>query len=237
MKETLAALFALQQLDSSIEALKKSFAVLDPGKQESTTYKAAKSAHQIAESELQAARASLNDADLECKSKESKRASEEKKLYGGKITNPKELTALQMEVESLERQRDALQEKQVELHADLDRSHALEAQAKAAFAVAESALRVKKASYKEDSGKILAQATELIDKRGELMKPVPAPLLKNYDLLRNNKKGLAIVAIEDNNACGGCKMGLPSTIVRQTAKFEQLVFCENCFRILFVVQR
>ena len=109
MKETLAALFALQQLDSAIETLKKSYTSLDPGREESAAYKAAKAARETAQTKLQAARTAHADNALELKTVETKRAKEDKLLYSGKVTNPKELSALQLEVESLERQVSSLQ--------------------------------------------------------------------------------------------------------------------------------
>ena len=237
MKETLAALYVLQQLDSAIEALKKSYASLDPGREESAIYKAAKAAKESAEIKLQAARTELADNDLELKSKEKKRASEEKLLYGGKVSNPKELTALQLEVESLERQVGRLKDIQTTHKNTLDEMHTLEKQAIESLAFAEATLRARKAAYKLETESILEKAKALIDQRSAALQPVPGDILKRYDHLRTNKQGLAIVAVEDNNSCGGCKMGLSSNLVRQIARNLEPVTCENCTRILFVVPK
>src|SRR5262245_50421544 len=110
MKAELSALYALQQLDSTIDRLKREFAALDVGQAEKTAYDTAKTALEGATSALHADTASLRDSELEQKSIETKKAEYEKKLYGGTVTNPKELMAMTDEVAMLERQRARLEE-------------------------------------------------------------------------------------------------------------------------------
>ena len=56
--------------------------------------------------------------------------------------------------------------------------------------------------------------------------------MKRYETLRTNKKGIAIVALEDSNACGGCKMGVSRDIMLRVHMGEGVVLCENCGRLL-----
>src|SRR5689334_2713311 len=111
MKAKLAALFALQQLDIAIDALKKHYTSLDSGKQEQATYHAALAAHKEADAALHAITTSIRDTELEAKSVEEKRVAYETKLYSGSVHAAKELQAMQDEVEMLARQRSRLEEK------------------------------------------------------------------------------------------------------------------------------
>ena len=61
MKEQLLALFELQKLDSGIDALKRQFAALDRGEQESVTFKASEAAYKEADTALHGMTAMLRD--------------------------------------------------------------------------------------------------------------------------------------------------------------------------------
>ena len=235
MNEKLAALYALQQQDSAIDILKKEFALLDSGKEEQAAYKAAQNACKEAEAALVAARTAVIDTELEQKSVEEKRAAYETKLYSGKVSNPKELQAMQDEVDMLARNRDRLGEKLKSLLDEMEDCRERETGAKKALTGTHATAKEKRGAYKSDSEKIVAQARELITQRMEAAKLIADPLLKRYEAIRLIKNGLAVVPVEDSNSCGGCKMGLASSVVRRIQAGE-IEMCENCGRILVLAK-
>ncbi|HZT41328.1 MAG TPA: C4-type zinc ribbon domain-containing protein [Chthonomonadaceae bacterium] len=233
MKEKLAALYALQQLDSALDALKKQYAALDPGRAEEAAYRAAKAAHDEADANLHTTTTALRDAELEQKAVEAKRTEYETKLYSGSVRVPKELQAMQEEVEMLGRQRGKLDEKILTLMDDLEGVRAREAEARQRLTETETALRAKRATYKQEAERMQAQARELAAQRKQAAAAVAPDLIRRYESLRAMKGGVAIAPLEDNNACGGCKMGLPSQLVHRVRVGTTLEFCDNCGRILF----
>ncbi|HLK57438.1 MAG TPA: C4-type zinc ribbon domain-containing protein [Chthonomonadaceae bacterium] len=233
MKEKLAALYTLQQLDSALDALKKQYAALDPGRAEEQMYREAKAAHDESDTDLHETTTALRDAELEQKTVEAKRADFEKKLYGGSIRVPKELQAMQEEVEMLGRQRGKLDEKILTLMDALEGTRAREAETRQTLAGAEETLRAVRAGYKQKAEQMQAQARELAAQRKQALDAVAPDLLRRYESLRAAKGGVAIAPLEDNNACGGCKMGLPSQLVQRVRAGATLEFCDNCGRILF----
>ena len=78
----------------------------------------------------------------------------------------------------------------------------------------------------------MAQARELNRQRAEAASQIEAALLKRYDSLRAAKGGVAIVPIEDKNACGGCKLGLPSSLLERVQSGRSMELCDNCGRLL-----
>src|SRR5690242_10769945 len=132
MKEQLLSLYELQKLDSALAALQKQYSALDPGRTEQSEATAAQAAHQEADAALHATSAALHDAELEQKSVEAKTAEFEKKLYGGSIRVPKELQAMQEEIEMLKKQRGRLDEKILTLMDDLEIQRTREAETRQA---------------------------------------------------------------------------------------------------------
>ena len=233
VKEELAALYGLQQLDSGIDALKRQFAALDPGRVEQAAYEAAKAAHDAAEKTLHTTQAEQRDAELEQKSVETKRKQYETKLYSGKVTAPKELQAIQDEVDMLARLRGKLDEKLVLLIDQNKAQQAQESETKQALTKTAAAYKAKYTVYKQVAEQTRDQAQLLQQQRAVAAKAIAPTLLKTYEALRAGKHGIAIAAIEDGNACSGCKMGLPSSIVTQVKEGKEIMLCDTCGRMLY----
>src|SRR5437660_7702940 len=98
-------MLALQELDSEIERLRKELARLDAGAEVRRQYEALRVHSEKLEAQLRASRAELADAELDLKGVEQKKKDFEKRLYAGTVTNPKELTAIEREIEMLGRHR------------------------------------------------------------------------------------------------------------------------------------
>src|SRR5205807_389897 len=98
-------LWNLQQLDTEIYRLKRERSRLDDGAALRQSFEAAARAVEALETRLRKLRADLADAELELKRIEGKKADFERRLYEGKTTNPKELTAMEQEIAMLGRQR------------------------------------------------------------------------------------------------------------------------------------
>lgn len=232
MREKLAALLALQQLDSAIDILKRQYAQLDSGKSELAAMQAAQAARKEADAAVHAARAAAADTELEEKSVEEKRVEYETKLYSGKVSNPKELQAMQDEVDMLARNRDRLREKLASLLVELEECTARQAGAAKALKEADASAKTVQAAYKQSSETIVAQARALVAQRADAVKQVDPSLLKRYESIRTDKGGLAVAPVEDGNSCGGCKMGLSSSTVKRLQAGLDLEMCDNCGRIL-----
>lgn len=235
MREKIAALYDLQQQDSAIDVIKLQYSQLDAGRAELVEYNAALAAQKAAKKAQHAANAEFKDVELEYKAVEAKRATEETKLYSGKVTNPKELQSLTDEVAMLERNRDNLGEKVEIATQKLEAAKTLLSESQKALILAEKALKAKQAAFEEQAETIRAQARIISAQRNEAVKNVSANLLKQYDTLRAAKGGKAVSALEDANSCGGCKMGLSSSLVRRIHEGSSIEFCDNCGRILCLV--
>ena len=236
MKEKLAALLALQQLDTAIDSLKRQFAKLDSGKTEQSAHQAAQLARKEADGAVSAAKAAAADTELEQKSIEEKRVAYETKLYSGKVTSPKELQAIQDEVDMLARNRDRLDEKLKSLMEELEECRVRQSQAVKAMKEADAHSKSVQAAYKLETETIVAQARETIAKREEASKQMPPEILKLYNTIRRDKSGIAVVPVEDGNSCGGCKMGISSSTVKRLQAGNSIETCDNCLRILVMTK-
>lgn len=232
MKEQLAALYALQKLDSGMDALKRKFAALDKGAAEKVAQDAANAAFKELDHALHGVSGMLKATELERTAVEEKRASEDTKLYSGSVRNPKELTAMQAEVEMLIKQRERLDEQIDQLKEDAETAKQHQMVAKKALSVAKAAYKAKFAAAQVAAGEMSAIAQKLTAYRIQAIEKIPAPLLKEYDRLRAANQGIGIAAVVDGNTCDGCRMGLPSQIVTRVRLGKDIETCLNCGRML-----
>ncbi len=234
MKEVLTALYALQQIDSAIAALQKRYAALDSGQVECAAFEAARSAHAAAQHALHDMSTSQRDFELELQAIETKSSEVEKRLYSGEVQAAKELQAMQDELAMLGRQRARLDEKVLTLLDEIEASRSRVAETQNALEIAEVSWTTTKEEYDREVTRISATARTLAAERKDALEHIAADMLKRYDTLRAGRGGVAIVALVDGNACGGCKMGLPTTQVIRVREGRTLEYCDNCRRILCV---
>jgi len=85
----------------------------------------------------------------------------------------------------------------------------------------------------EKIAKISQEITEKERERENIAKKISSSLFQRYTKIRESKKGLAVVPIEDNH-CGGCRMLLPPHLINEVYKNQTIVTCEVCSRILYL---
>src|ERR687886_568955 len=101
LQDTLRALAALQQIDTQIQRARRA--------------QAARQAANTARDTLHRLTAEQKDNELKEEAIETKRKNYQQRLYQGSVTNPKELSNIEREIEALGRQRSDLDGRILEL--------------------------------------------------------------------------------------------------------------------------
>lgn len=101
-------------------------------------------------------------------------------------------------------------------------------------------LKGEEAKFAEEKKKLIAESDRfkgeleaLKKQREDLAAQVDKNILKKYERIIKNKDGLAVVTIADD-ACQGCFRVMPPQVVNEIKMNDELVFCENCARILYL---
>ena len=72
-----------------------------------------------------------------------------------------------------------------------------------------------------------------IVRRESVVKAMPASLVKKFTVLREQRRGQAL-AIARDGYCVGCNMHLPPQLYNSLFKYEELLTCPHCQRILIL---
>jgi hypothetical protein len=230
--ENLLALVALQQIDTQIQRAHRTLAGLDNGTQATADSRAAQTAAQAARDALHRVSGALKDAELKQSGVEAKQKSYQQKLYQGGVTNARELSNIEREIEALGRQRSDLDGKILEL---MDEADAAQADSDAADLRAQQAEARRGeivAAFQTRHKALSSEIADAVHKRADAVGAVTdTALLKRYEDIRARSGGIGIARIEGAD-CGGCRMTLPSSVIKTVKEAQQPQTCENCGRLL-----
>ena len=189
---------------------------------------------------MESARRQLHD--LQVKGKEldhrletetAKRRAEEKKLYDGSVKNPKELAGLAHEVELHKEQISDL-ETQVLLNMDaLESASAALERAQRSLVEKERAWKEAQAALEVECAALAAEVERLAAARQRVADQIDPATLRNYEMIRRTRGGLAVVPIEQR-ACKGCRISLSSAEVQRARSSPEPITCQSCGRILYL---
>jgi uncharacterized protein len=173
------------------------------------------------------------DLELIAEQRRAKIAGDEKKLYGGKVTNPKELGSLQDEVAQDRRQLSTVEDKLLELMEQLE-------DANGRLATLESDLQRETADWQSLQERLKAQLqdmaaalTQLAGNRSQVATQITPADQTVYDTLRRQKGGTA-VAVVNQRTCQACRVGLTPSQEQRARQGVEIITCHSCGRILYV---
>jgi predicted nucleic acid-binding Zn-ribbon protein len=226
-------LYELQQVGLEIESTSHRLKEITASLVESAELKRARKMVVDAQARLVKRRAQMKNLELEVTSLSQKIETDEQRLYSGRVTNPKELASLQDEVASLQRRRDKKEEDLLEVMVAAEEGEAALADAQAILAQVSESWRAEQGDLAEEQTGLQARLGELVEQRKSLVAAIGPEDVAIYERLRQRKAGRAVALVKDG-ICQGCRMNPPTSQVQHARSGNELVFCNNCGRILHV---
>jgi uncharacterized protein len=166
-------------------------------------------------------------------STEAKIGEIEKRMYSGVVSAPRELQAMQADVESLRRRRSSLEDDVLEAMAERepldDEVSGLDRERER---LDQEGVRLR-AAVAEAQAAIDADLAAEEGRRAETAEALPADLAARYERLRARLDGIGAAPLVGGR-CGGCHLSLPATEVDRIRREppEALITCDQCGRIL-----
>ncbi|MEE8318802.1 MAG: C4-type zinc ribbon domain-containing protein, partial [Dehalococcoidales bacterium] len=223
-------LYQLQEVDLEIESDEKALNGIVVRLGDNRVILEAQGRLTSAEQQLDELRKRQRAAERETEDLAVKLATEEGKLYGGRIQNPKELANLQHEVELIKEKRSRLDDGVLAVMDEVERAENGLAAAAAALQKLEAAWNKEQQVLTAEAAALRGKLADLTQKRQSLSAGIDTPVVGVYDKLRK-QKGQAVVRVEQG-ICRGCRISLPSSDMQQV-RSGNLVHCSSCGRILF----
>lgn len=223
-------LYRLQHVDDEIRESKRRLAEVVRLQTESSVLKEARQREGAAAAKFQKWRARQTDLNLELKSLNDKARRSEQRLYSGVVKNPKELTDLQQETESLSRRRQVLEDELLETMIIAEDAEADQEAAAADLRRVAAEWQQSQQDLQEEQATLVQHINELNAEREQHVTLLSPGSLAAYESAVRRVGPVAVVALS-NGRCRGCQVRVPANLVK-AADEGQLVTCDSCSRIL-----
>jgi uncharacterized protein len=229
-------LLTLQNHDSAVDRLRHRRATLP----ERAELEARRAAHTDLEAQRQEV-AARRDAELreerrlddEVRALEAKAKAEDTKMYSGTISSPRELQAMQADIDQLRRQAAEREDEELEVlvrREALDAEvQALEAAQAAVVAEMQDLLAALEAQEREIDAELAAEEAA----RAALAPNIPDATVRLYEQVRTKNRGIGAARLVGMN-CQACHLALPATEVDRIRHLPEdtMARCEHCGAIL-----
>ncbi len=229
--ETTRQLYQLQELDIEIEQAEQSLALKNGQLGNRETLDAARDKLASGQKLLDELKHQRRDAEGQVDDVLSKIKAAEQQLYSGKITNPKELSNLQHEINTLKSKSDELQDKALGIIELVEASEKGVAAVSSEYKIVEEEWHRQQQQLAGEIEQLKVSLVDLKQERGQLAGQIDAPVIALYTKIRQQKK--QAVAKVEQGICRACRISLSASAL-QKARSGQPVQCGSCGRILFI---
>ena len=228
-----APLYQLQQLDLELERVISAAQAISKALQDDTVVRQATEVLEAAQQRLKQRQFALRTAEQELESLETRLKSHSGRLYSGAIGNPRELGALQQEVQHLREQRSAQEDRVLESMTAVEEA---QEQVNADSTRRDEAARARQQEQLElleRQRQTEARRGELSQQRQSLAAGCDALLLQRYEQIRKVRAGKA-VSLAEGGTCQWCRVGLTASDIQRLRTSTEVITCSNCGRILYL---
>lgn len=231
--EDLQRLHELQQLDSAIDEREALLNAIDDGTDALAQLKQAQAELEELEEELRQMRSHQRKLELDLEGVEEEKQEKTDRAYGGMVSDPKELTALEKKIEELGRNAARHEDMVLELMEQIETLDARRADQAEEVERLENEHRSIVAHYEETTKRAREEIEECGEVREQLVAELPDDLLRQYEQLRLRHGGVG-VAVMRNGTCVMCNVGVPRARWSRIAEGTSIIRCESCQRILVI---
>ncbi len=230
--KTVELLRQLQAVDSALDANRERLGRVEAELADRSEVLAARRARAEREAALKPIEADQRDLELEIDTLRGQLDEIEKKLYGGRIGDAKELNNLNREANQFKALISTREDRLLELLVAAEQAASDLAAAEDRLRQIEAARRALEAGLTEERGQLRTAIEGGQVEQSSLREGIDAAALRTYDNLRRSRGGLAVAEIRQRT-CQGCRISLPASEEQRARHGSALVLCQSCGRILY----
>lgn len=159
------------------------------------------------------------------------------RLDAGSVSSPRELEKLQHEIATLQTKLDEVETVELEAMEDLDTAQEQAGAVRSDLAAVTSDREQRESDLASARAAIDVERESLAADRAEVLADLDEALVARYERARAQHGGVGVGALR-HGRCEGCRLSLtPADLARvRTAPPDELLFCEECGRLLVRVE-
>ncbi|MBN2514785.1 MAG: hypothetical protein JXC33_02000 [Deltaproteobacteria bacterium] len=148
------------------------------------------------------------------------------------VKTNKEYQALLKEIEVINRRNDELESEIINILEAIDTVKEQLEQEEKEYAVFRSECQSDIKKIEEEINSIDSVLITIQKKYGDVKEFIHADHLRRYDIIKQKRNNRAVVPVW-KGICGGCHMNIPPQMYNELQKYEELMLCPHCNRIIY----
>jgi hypothetical protein len=174
----------------------------------------------------------LKQAELDSQDLRIKIEQTEASLYNGKGYTPKELLDLQNDVAALKRHLLTLENIQLEAMLTTEETTTSYSQSQVELEVVKERIGKQNSDLKAEQIQLIKELEKHHAERSAIAGAIPLKIINQYEKLRQQKRGLAVVSISEGS-CSACGSRLTAAQIQSSRDSKSIELCPSCGRILY----
>ena len=229
---TVRQMFALQELDIILDRVqhdqvKAEYELSNGDVLGNLESELERDAEWLVETELQ-----QKATKLEAETQKDRSESLNSQLYGGEITNPRDLESLEREASNVRQLVERHETTLLEITERIEEAQNKKSERETKLGEARAAWEIRQAELQAAIKELNKERAGFEGQRSKLTEVLDPTSLQHYETLRKSKGGLAVVKVQ-RGLCQGCRMSLPTHQQQRVRNGRQTVLCSSCGRMLF----
>ncbi|MGI6485050.1 MAG: zinc ribbon domain-containing protein [Tepidanaerobacteraceae bacterium] len=152
------------------------------------------------------------------------------RIYSGEVKTVKELEKLQKKQTTLKKKVSNVDDTALSIMEQIEEIESnLSSKEKNALTM-KAEYKSERLKTRQKLDKIISELAVITSDKERLVKEIASDLLKKYEKVKKLKNPPISVII--NGKCSGCRMEVPIMVAQEVKRNEELIYCENCGRIL-----
>ena len=157
----------------------------------------------------------------------------EAQLYSGEITNPRDLSSLELETGNVKAQIDQKEIGLLELAVRADDLRRSVGELEDQLETSRAEWEVRRSELTTQAESLTAEKDELNNRRNEFASSIDQSEMGHYEHLRQSKGGTAVAKVE-RGLCQACRLSLPTQHLQRVKSGKQTVLGSSCGRMLLL---
>jgi predicted nucleic acid-binding Zn-ribbon protein len=158
------------------------------------------------------------------------------KIQLNEVKTNREYTSFLKEIEEAQQKIDQLEEEIISLMLSSDDIEKEIKESSEKHSQEEAELSKKRVAVNQDKQELETKIKELTQKKEKLLSQIPPSQSKLYNGLLRNKNGIALSPVKDE-FCSMCHMRVRPQVLNELKVEKEIIFCENCGRILYWLKK
>ena len=230
---TVKQMFALQELDIILDRVQNEQSKVEHELNNGDVLGAMESELQQGDEWLVESELRQKETKLEAEAQKERSESLNSQLYGGEITNPRDLESLEREASNVRLLFEKHETAIANLSQRIEEAQSKKGELEAKLGEARTVWEARQAKLQAAIKDLNKERAGFEGQRSKLTEGLDPTSLQHYENLRKSKGGLAVVKVE-RGLCQGCRMSLPTQQQQRVRNGQQTVFCSSCGRMLFL---